>query len=66
MSEMPFKVRYSKAAGMSDWIPCEDWNVGEGVLMLRYDQAGNNLDMIPLHVITGPIEVRPNDEVVAR
>jgi hypothetical protein len=57
----PMKVRYSKVSGMIDWIPCQ-WAVAQdGVLVIKLGNGGQQ-DMVPLHVIPGPIEVRPNKD----
>ena len=56
----PIKVRYAKFSGDSGWIPCTDADVKNDVLVIRY--GADNFDMIPLHVIRGPIEIRPHEE----
>ncbi len=59
--EYPLKVRYAEFSGWADWIACADAKVSGEVLVIHYDSTMDNLDMIPLHVIRGRIEVRPND-----
>lgn len=57
---LPLKVRYSKLSRVTDWVPCTDAEVRGDALVI--DLGGGSRDMIPLHMIRGPIEVRPNDE----
>lgn len=57
---LPMKVRYEKFSGDSGWILCEDADVANDVLTIKYSE--DSMDLIPLHVIRGKIEIRPNDE----
>jgi hypothetical protein len=56
----PLKVRYSKFSGVTDWVPCANAEILGDALVI--DFGGGSRDMIPLHVIRGPIEIRPNNE----
>jgi hypothetical protein len=59
VTDHPLKVRYEEFSGWSDWIPCASAIVRDEVLDINF--GGSRRDMIPLHVIRGRIEVRPND-----
>ncbi len=61
MTDHPLKVRYERFSGWSDWTTCHDAKVSGEVLVIHHDSTRDNLDLIPLHVIRGHIEIRPND-----
>jgi hypothetical protein len=58
--DLPLKVRYEHFSGWSDWTPCQSAAVEGEALAINLGHASR--DMIPLHVIRGVIEVRPNNE----
>ena len=56
----PLKVRWAEFSSTTDLKPCQNAAVHGEVLVVDYDET--SCDMIPLHVIRGTIEIRPNDE----
>jgi hypothetical protein len=56
----PLKVRWAEFSGTTDWKPCHEAAVQGEVLVIKL--GADRRDLIPLHVIRGTIEVRPNDE----
>ena len=55
----PLKVRWAEFSGTTDWKPCQNAAVHGEVLVVDYDET--RADIIPLHVIRGTIEIRPNE-----
>jgi len=59
-SDLPLKVRYEHFSGWSDWMPCQSAAVESDALVIDFGYGRR--DMVPLHVVRGHVEIRPNSE----